>query len=60
MHDGEENGLLRLDFTGEVRAVAQDEAQGIRCLVPCPMSLHLVRLIRLCQVLDARLFERVS
>ena len=60
MHDGEKNGLLRFGFTGEVRAIAKDEAQRIRCLVPCAISLHLAMLIRLCQVVDARLFQRVS
>lgn len=60
MHDGEENGLFRFGFTGKVRAVTKDEAQRIRRLVPCAMSLHTVRLIRLCQLFEARLFERVS
>lgn len=60
MHNGEKNGLLRLDCTGGVRTVAKDKAQRIGCLVPCAMSLHAVRLIGLCQVFNTRLFERVS
>ena len=60
MHDGEKNGLLRFGFTGGVRAIAKDEAQRIRCLVPCAISLHLAVLICLCQIIDTRLFERVS
>ena len=60
MYDGEEDGFFRLGFAGQVRAVAEDEAQRVRCLVPCAMSLHVIRLIRLCQVFDARLFERVG
>ena len=60
MHDSEKDSVLRFGFTGRVRPTAKDEAQRIGCLVPCAMSLPIVRLIRLCQDFDARLFERVS
>ena len=60
MHDSEKDCVFRFGFTGRVRPVAKDESQRIGCLVPCAMSLPIVRLVRLCQHFNARLFERVS
>lgn len=45
MYDGEEDRIFGFRFAVIVKAIAENEAKGVGCLVPSASSLHLVWLL---------------
>lgn len=57
MYDGEEDRTFRFSFAVIIKTMAENEAEGVGCLVPSASSLHLVRFLRGSEITQTRLFE---
>lgn len=60
MYYGKEDSVVTARLAVGIRAIAENEAKSIGCLMPGAASLHLVRFFCICELFDAGLLEWVG
>ena len=60
MYNGEEDCILGFRFAVVIKAIAEDEAERVGCLVPSATSFLLIRFLRSGQIKQTRLFVWIS
>lgn len=60
MHNSEEDCILGFRFAVVIKAIAEDEAERVGCLVPSATSFHPVRFLRSGKIEQTRLFIWIS
>ena len=58
--DGEEDRVLQCGFAACIRAVAEDEAEGIGRLVPGSSSFHEIRFVYVGELTETGLFKGIG
>lgn len=59
MYDCEEDRVSRISFAVRVKAIAENEAKGIGCLMPSTSSLHLIWFFSIGESTETRLLVRI-